>query len=93
MTLDPTERLATWNTQAIEEMRGWMKRIEGKLDKHIEEGAEVKANIAVLRSDHIDPSRVAVLEDRVASLTRLVWGIGGAAGTALVAVLLRYLGI
>ena len=90
---DPTAQISAWNTQAIEDVRDWMKSIDSKLDKHIAEGAEVKANIAVLTSQSVDPSRVAVLEARVGALTRLVWAVGGAAGAALAAVALKYLGV
>ena len=90
---DPSLQIPAWNTQAVEEMRGWMQRIESKMDKHIAEGQQVKTDIAVLASDKIDPSRVAVLEARVAALTRLVWGMGGVTGTALAAVALKYLGV
>ena len=62
---DPHSQISAWNTQAIEDVRDWMKSIDSKLDKHIAEGAEVKANIAVLTSQSVDPSRVAVLEARV----------------------------
>ena len=90
---DPNSLNSAWNTQAIEELRRIADRTEGKLDVHIAEGAEVKANIAVLTSQSVDPARVAVLEARVGALTRLVWAVGGAAGAALAAVALKYLGV
>ena len=90
---DPNALNSAWNTQAIEELRRIADRTEGKLDVHIAEGAEVKANIAVLTSQSVDPARVAVLEARVGALTRLVWAVGGAAGAALAAVALKYLGV
>ena len=90
---DPSAQISAWNTQAIEDVRDWMKSIDSKLDKHIAEGAEVKANIAVLTSQSVDPSRVAVLEARVGALARLVWAVGGTAGAALAAVALKYLGV
>ena len=93
MLPNPEDPMAAWSTQTVAEVRSWMQRIEGKLDRHIEEGQQVKTDIAVLRNDHIDPAKVAVLESRVNNLTWMVRGAIGTAVTALIAVVLKYLGV
>ena len=64
-------RDAALNRQAIEAIIAGMGRIEDKLDDHVTEGIEVH-------------KKIAVLEIKVGTLTKLVWAIGGAAIAILV---------
>ena len=87
MSMDPQSRIEALNIQAVEELRRVLDRVEGKLDKHIEEGAEVKTAIAILTRNEIEPSRVAALETRIESLTWMMRAAMGAASVALVSII------
>ena len=82
--------LMVQNAQAVDDLKGMVREMDGKFDQHIAEGAEVKADIAVLKNNTIPSGDFRALQAKHDAMQKEVDGLKGwfrmLAGAVVVAI-------